>query len=273
MKKKINYNFLFLCIALTAAITIPASVKAQDEDRPKKPVIIKIIGPHEVPIITTTGRLSLEKRGTVEQFTLLDKNGESYLIKGTLVGELKKVLLDLGENNLVTVRGNQDGSYGSSCHTSRGFDSQGKKTIDSKCIRYYNLVVTRIIETKKSSEKMPQAKRDAEEEKKAMQSALSRPQLEGLTQMIQIEGKITSLNLKSAIKSMEVTYHDKNNQAINKTLLISPKAQIAKVNLKDKENPIYVDANALKIGQEIVLTYSRNEQVSEAILITITKEP
>lgn len=268
MRRDETCFLLFLFLFITLKISSTANLWAAEES---KPIQIKILQPHEWPIVTTTGKVDLERHGEEEWLILHDRDGETYHIKGELVGKLKGLLLDLGEYNLVTVTGKQDGSYNVSCCNTYKFDSKSNRIIDTQCIRCYHLEVTQIIEAKKSDEEMPSPKRDVEEERKARISALSQLQKEGLIQMGEIEGKVSSLNLRAPIKTLEVTYLDKNNQLIKKVLFLTSNTRIAKKGL-DSEEPMYLSINSLKVGQEITLIYSRDERKTEALFITIKEE-
>ena len=108
--------FLFLALALSPANAWPFQKK---------------------PSISITGRLALEKHGKREQLILHAKDGQAYLIKGLLSKKLKDVLSDLGEKNLVSVTGTQDGRSNVSCIESRKYeyDQEGRKRlmVNIKC--------------------------------------------------------------------------------------------------------------------------------------------
>ena len=265
MRKKRACLVLFLFIFITLKLSSPICIYGADEP---KPIRIKILQPHEYPIITTSGRLTLEKPGKVDRLIFHSKEANAYVIKGELTEKLKALLLDLGEDNLVTLTGKQDGSYNVSCRNTYHFDAEGNQKIETRCIRYYNLEVTKIIETKKSDEEIPPPKRDIEEERKAR---ISLRQTRGLILRGEIEGKISSLNLRSPIKTMEVTYRDKDNKLINKVFFLTSNTRIAKKGL-DTEEPMYLSINSLRVNQEITLIYARDERKSEVLFITITKE-
>lgn len=269
MGKSRMFLLLFLFLPATLGIYSAANVLATDEP---KPIKIKILQPHEWPVLTTSGRLVLEKHGEEEWLALRSKDAEAYFIKGELVRKLKDLLLDLGEYNLVTVSGKQDGSSNVSCRNTYQFDAEGNRKIETQCIRYYNLEVTKIIDTKKSDEEIPAPKRDIEEERKARSFALSQLQKEGLVQIVTKEGTISSINLRSPIKTIEITYQDKDNQLRKEVLLISPNTRIAKKNIADDKEPMYLSVNSLQSGQKVTAVYSRDERKSEALFITITKE-
>jgi len=268
-KKNRLFLLLFLFLPITLGPYSANNIWAADES---KPIQIKILQPDEWPVVTTLGRLVLEKHGEKEWLVLHAKDAKTYIIKGGFVEKLRSLLLDLGKDNLVTVTGKQDGSYDISCHNIYKFDAKGNKIIDTQCIRCYNLGITQIIEAKKSDEKMPPPKRDIGEEKKVMMNALSGLQKEGLVQILTKEGTISSINLRSPIKTIEITYQDKDNQLRKEVLLLSPNTRIAKKNIADDKEPMYLSVNSLQSGQRITAVYSRDERKSEALFITITKE-
>lgn len=226
----------------------------------------------EGSILTATGRLSLKPRGEEEGLAFLTQEGDSYYIKSGLVEELKSILSDLGENNLVTLSGRKDDSYDISCTNTYKFDAEGNRMVDTLCIRFYHLDVTEIIEAKISDAELPPPKRDIEEEQRARMSALSHLEQPGITQMVEIRaGKVTALNLRSPIKTMEVAFLDKDNQELKKNLLLTSSTRIAKKS-SDKEELMYLSVNSLSVGQRVNVIYSRDERKTEALFITITKE-
>ena len=227
------------------------------------------------PDVTVLGRLGLEKHGEEEWLVLHSKEAETYLVIGNLREKLKNYLIELGQNNLVSVigKGDKEGSPAViSCKNKYGFDRKGEKIIDSQCIRYYNLEVVQIAEAKKSDEEIPPPKRDTAEEAKAKKLASAQFKKEGLTQIVEIQGTISKLNLRFPIKTIEIKHRDKDNQEIKSVLLIGPNTTIAKrSDVADKE-PMHLSRNALRVGQEVNVVYSRSELKSEALFITITKE-
>lgn len=259
VKEKRVIGFLFLALG----IFFTSSAYSQTES----PAL------HQRPVISILGRLSLEKHGESEWLVLHAKNAETYQITGNLGEKLKDSLLELGEKNLVFVTGNQDGKYNIACERIYSYkdNKQGERElkIDTKCIRYYNLEVSQILFAKKSDEEIPPAKRDSEEERKAANNltrqTLSRPV------MGEIYAKITSINLKSALKTVEAANRDKNSPIEKITLMITADTHIAK-KMGEAQEPVSLKAEALKAGQEITAVYSKDEFKTEAIYITITKE-
>lgn len=227
----------------------------------------------EIDTISVSGRLVLKPGKKQDKLLLHSQDAKTYLIKGELVEKLKNLLLDLGENNLVSLAGVRHGLYDISCRNAYSFDSEGKKTIDTQCIRCYHLKVTQISEAKVSDEKMPPAERDAEEEKKTRISVLSHLQQQDLMQMRrgEIKGKVSSLNLRSPVKTLEVNFRDKDNQLINKTFLLSSNTRIAKGSA-DNTEPIYLTLNSLRTGQEVAIVYLQDERKTEALFITIIND-
>lgn len=271
MRKSRIYLLLFLFLPVMLGIYCATSIWADEEPRE---IEITILQPHEYPIITVSGRLLLKKPADKERLLLHSKDATAYSIKGELVEELKSLLLDLGEKHIISVTGNQDGAYSTSCHNSYGFDAASNRTIDSQCVRYYNLEVTKIIDAKRSDEEIPPPKRDSEEEEKARATALYQDQTltASLTPKVmgEIQGRINSLNLKSPVKTIEITNRDKDSQLTKLTLFLTNNTRVAKTT-KDKE-PMYLSTSALREEQEVTAVYIRDELKSEALFITITKE-
>ncbi len=221
----------------------------------------------EIDTISVVGRLKLEPGEKEDLLVLHGKDSTMYRVIGELVEKLKSVLLDLGVDNLVSVTGVKHGDFDLACHNAYKFDSEGKKIIESRCIRYYILKVTKINEAKKSDEKMPPPEIEAQ---KAL-GALSPLQSQGLVQMGELEGKISAINLRTPIKTVEVTYPDKDGRLINGNFLLTSRTRIARSTLEGEE-PIYVSINSLEAGQKVTLVYSRDERQTEALFITIKQE-
>jgi len=259
-EKKVRVGlFLLLCI-LASSLTY-----AQTQTEPLS---------GEQPIISVEGRLVLEKHGQEDWLVLHAKNAETYLIIGEFKEKLKNSLLELGKGNLISVTGKSGGRSKLSCEQNYQYklnkEGQRELAAESKCIWYYNLGVTQLLFAKKSDEEMPPPKRDIEEEKRmtardGQNQGLTMPLITG-----EIYGKITSVNLKSVVKAVEVANRDKDSPLKNIALVITPGTQIAKK--IGKEEPMFLKDGALKAGQEIIAVYSRSEFKSEALFITITKE-
>lgn len=228
---------------------------------------------HQRPIISVMGRLALEKHGEEEWLVLHAKNAETYLIKGNLTEKLKNLLLELGEDNLVFVTGNQDGRSNVSSERSYRYEynDEGERVlkIDVKAIRYYYLDVTQILFAKESDEAIPPPKRDIEEERRLMASK----GVQGLEPLIRGElyGKITSVNLRAPIKTIEITNRDKSSPLKKMSLIISSNTRVAR-KLGEQEEIMALSPKALKRGQEVTVVYSREGVKNEALFITITKE-
>jgi hypothetical protein len=224
----------------------------------------------ERPIISVVGRLALEKHGKDEWLVLHAKNAETYLITGNLIEKLKNSFLELGQNNLVSVTGNQDGRSRLICEQSSQYEynKRGERElkISAKCIRYYNLEVAQILFAKKSDEEIPPPKRDTEAEKMTIRDAGQQTLMP--VAIGEIYGIVSSINLKSPIKTMEINNQDKGSPIKKITLIISPDTRIAKK--IGEEEPITLRAEALKVGQKVTAVYSRSEFKAEALFITIT---
>ncbi len=233
----------------------------------------KIHPPVQQSTISVTGRLYLEKHGQEEWLVLHSRDAQAYLIKGELIEELKDSLLELGEDNLVSVRGNQDGRSNISCERfyRYKYNKSGKKELkkEIRCIRYHNLDITEILFAKKSDEEIPPPEEDTEQKKRLLTNERNvralQPAIIG-----EIYGKIESVNVKSPIKTIEIANRDQSSPLRKIILIISPDTRIVK-NI-DEEEPITLTPAALKTGQEVIVMYSRDELKSEALLITITKE-
>jgi hypothetical protein len=273
-----NYKRIALGIILASLMVmrISSAQEVEKKVRIPEPQHKEDIGlrklEEEINTISVLGRLSSEKHDPEEWLVLHAKNAETYLITGSLGEKLKNSLLELGENNLVSVTGIRDGRSHISCDQSYKYEynKKGERElkIDTKCIRYYDLGVTQILFAKKSDEEIPPPKRDIEEERRLTK----RTGQQSLIQPIvgEIYGVVSFINLKSPIKTVEIANRDKDSPLKKITLIISPDTRIAKK--IGEEEPMAFGVNALRAGQEVTCMYSRGELKSEALFITITKD-
>jgi hypothetical protein len=142
--------------------------------------------------------------------------------------------------------------------------------IDTKCIPYYNLEVSQILFTKQSDEEILPPERDAQVERIAMANTKSPNQSQIPAVTGEIYGKITSLNLKSPIKTIEIANRDKENPLKKIILIISGDTRIVKKT--GEQEPMTLSETSLMPGQEVTAQYMRDELKTEALFITITKE-
>ena len=228
----------------------------------------------QTSVVSVEGRLTLEKHGEAETLVLHAKNAETYNIKGDLINQLKNSLIELGQNNLISVTGKQKkGSVYCEQRYNYGYNQQGEEEIkiDTQCIRPFDLEVTQVIFSKQSDEKMPPPKRDTEEEARMSARHRGREQ-KRLTPLVtgEIYGRVTAANLKSLIKTVEIANRDKNNPLQKIILIISSDTRVVKK--IGEQEPIVLNERALIPGQEVTAVYVRDEFKTEAIAITITKE-
>lgn len=272
MKKKWSVLGLTLAVGLTLTLLNNIQLPAEAKEETKQ-IEAANQEASAITTITVSGRLLKEQHGKEERLILHSKEGLAYILKGNLGGKLKEALEDLGQDNIVSLSATKDGSYVISCHNSYEFDTQGKRKIETKCIRYYNLDVNEIIEAKESSEELPPLKRDIEEERRALTSTLGQLQQPNLSPPTfgQLEGKISRLNIRSPLKTMKVTYRDKDNKRLKKVFLLSANTRIAQKNV-DTEQIMYLTVSSLKAGQKVAVIYSRDERKAEALFITIIGE-
>ncbi len=212
-------------------------------------------------IITVTGRLSQDKRVAAGSLFITCKDSKTYVVQGSFVDKLKQVLLDLGENNVLTVSGIFDGKHEIICSNQYGFDSANNPIADSRCIRAYHIDVTEIMENKVSSEEFPAPERYSEEENRVKGALVSsgagllKPP--GLTQRAIRKVLVTAVNLRSVIKTVEIKFKDKNGQTIKDTLIISPETLFVRGGTdkltEGKSRPASI--NELKPNQEISVIY------------------
>lgn len=272
MKKGVLVAGLIIGLIIMIGLTQARGADKIVEPKEREDVSLKGLG-REIETVSVLGRLNLEKHGQEDWLILHSKDALTYLIRGSLVETLKNSFLELGENNLVSVTGNKDGSSNVSCEQSYQYEYNEKSArelkIATKCIRYYNLEVTQIQFAKKSDEEIPPPKRDIEEERRLTKSVSQQqpliPPIVG-----EIYGIVTSVNLKSPIKTIEIDNQDKSSPMKKITLMISPDTRIVKK--IGEEEPMALRVGALQTGQEVTVVYSHGELKSEALFITITKE-
>ena len=222
--------------------------------------------------VNVEGRLKLESRGEEEWLVLHGKDAQTYHILGSLTQELTGLLEDLGIHNLVSVEGLK-GAFPSTinCEHSYKFNEDGTKTMKTECIPYYDLDVKKIIASKVSAEEMPPPETDKKEEARIRRSALSQMEKEGLIKLGSIKGKISSLNVRSPIMTVEITYSDKDGNPVKKVLLLTSNTIIAKKTFEDEE-PLYISETSLRVGQEVNVEYSTDEMTTEALFITVLRD-
>jgi hypothetical protein len=273
MKKKWVLPLIFACGVIY--IVSPIFSARAEENQPKT-VKIKILKPEEWPIIKTSGRLSIEKQGNQEYLIFqAAADGQLYTVRGKFTDSLKDLLSSLGKDNIVSIVGEKGQRSVLSCSNNYSFDDKGNKKVESKCFAYYDLQVIKFSDARQSKEALPSPKRDTAEEAKIIKTTPSDLQGTGMLQYITIAGAvIESLNLRSPIKAMVISYKDKNGEVIKKTLLINTNIRIVKKNAAGSEERNFTDVgiNSLEEKQEITVIFIKDELKSEAVVITITKE-
>jgi hypothetical protein len=225
---------------------------------------------------TLTGRLVLDKTNEQERLLLTTKDGQAYLIIGELESKLKESLSNLGNLNLISIKGIKDGRSSVTCEQFNNYveDKNGEKrlNVEAKCIRYYLFSANEILSTVKSDEQFPEPKRDLDEERRLIDKSLREQSL--INKIVgEIYGKITALKIgpNSPIKSVEITNSDQASPIKKVNLVISLDTIIAK-KLSEQSEPVALSSKALRVGQEVTAVYSKTELKTEAIYITITKE-
>lgn len=255
---------VFMSLAIAEQPYIPEP-KAKAEDS-----LIRQLG-KEKDAIEVTGRLESEVWGEEEALIMHSQDASTYIIEGGLTEKLKDLLFELGEKNLISLKGYKTGKASVECKHSYRFDPEGNKKAETRCFKYENLEVLEIINSGRSEEEMPQAKRDAQEEARAQASALysdmSRDVAARGGAIIQYEGTVKEINIKSPIKSMVVNSKDKEAKLRQLTLLLTANTRVAKE--VNKEKGMGLDIKALKKGQKVVVVYSRDGFNCEALNITI----
>jgi hypothetical protein len=274
MKKITIPIIIILSILILSGMQLMPRKEAKTETKPaaeetKAPAPAPAVKPEtEKTDITVSGRLILTTSKKSEMLSLHGKDAVMYRIVGSRSDELKSLLEELGSNNLVSVRGIKHplASF-IRCRHAYDFDPDGNKTVKTECIPYYNLDVSQILDTKISGEEMPPPKRDLKEEARARQQVTSQEIEKAMPQLISIQGTISSVNIRSPIKTLEVSFTGARGEALKKTVLITANTYIAK---KDSSGqPVPVDVQSLRPGQKVNVEYSRTERTSEALIITL----
>jgi hypothetical protein len=200
------------------------------------------------------------------------KNGLSYLIFGNNVTTLRALLTEYGADNMVFLTGYLDGRSNISCGQDAvpAVDEKGRayKKMETTCIRYYLFDVRQVISAERSDEQMAPATRDAEQEKLVKEShpaSVKPAPIAG-----EISGKITALNLRSPIKTAEIT--DPNPDAVIKKVVVLLKPTTSVTKKGGAQGNLVVASTALKLGQTVSVAYTREETVSTALAISILSE-
>lgn len=224
--------------------------------------------------ISVEGRLRLESftEAEKEELILQGKDAKTYRILGSLTEELTSLLKSLGEYNLVSLEGLKSPFPAViHCEHSYQFDEEGNKTVDTECIPYYNLTVKKIVASQASAEELPPPETDKQEETRIRKSALLQMQEEGLIKLGSVEGKVSDLSIRTPIKTVEVTYSDKDDNPVKKVFLITSHTVTVKKTSLDEE-PLYVTEASLRVGQKVNVEYSSDERLTEALFVTILKD-
>ncbi|RKY30341.1 MAG: hypothetical protein DRP74_07220, partial [Candidatus Omnitrophota bacterium] len=91
--------------------------------------------------IQVEGRLSAEKHGEETWLIFLSRDAQSYIISGDLKEKLNNLRLELGQNNLVSLKGFKTKTGPLSCKQKRKYaldeNNRTKLIVDAECIRYY----------------------------------------------------------------------------------------------------------------------------------------
>ncbi len=255
-------------ISCLISIFFVCAAYGQQKEQPANPQPVQ-------PVISVTGRLAMEALGKQDELILHSKDGETYYLIGNLHDSLQKSLKELGGNNVVTVSGKKTGKRFTVC--TRKFDyepiegGQDQLKINATCIHYWALEVNEVLLAKQSNETIASPNRDAEEEKKAVASALSDRRRLELPPIAEIRGTITAVNFQAPIKTIEIVNLDKENPLKTITLMLRSDTRVVK-QAKANQEPMPFDMKVLKPGQEVTAQYFRGKVEKEAIVITITKE-
>jgi hypothetical protein len=258
-----SHKIISLCLFPAVFLSLASLSFCQPPSKPSSPQ----------QTVSVSGRLNIEKHGQEEWLILHDLNAETFLIKGSLIEKIKDSFSKLGVDNIFTLKGIRDGSSSLVCdrYSSYEEDKNGvnRLKVQTRCIRYYIFDVTEIVSAEKSNKEIPAPKRETGEETKLTNEALTK---QPLTQPITgvINGKIASINLRSPVKSVVVTNGDAKSPLKEITLLITPTTRFAK-KTGDKE-PLLLTVESLKVGADVSAVYSRTENKTEALFITLTKE-
>jgi hypothetical protein len=220
--------------------------------------------------ITITGRLYLDQHGREDWLVLHSKDRKAYMISGALIDSLTNIVREKKDTNIVTLSGIIDPKQTTRSCDSRNdleYNSQNQKVINRKssCIRYYHFDAQTIVSRSDSNETLPALERDTVAEEHMQTAPLVgdiRPAIIG-----EIYGTIRQLNLRSPLKTVEIRNTDKNSALKSITVIITGKTRIARA-VGNKE-PVMLLPQNLKVGQQVVVMYSRDELKTEALSIAV----
>ncbi len=223
--------------------------------------------PHQPTVISLLGRVYIEKHGNKERLIMVTKNGEGYYFEGGIINELKKQLLQLGENNIFFLTAKKDGSH--IIHCIRNLKTKGeRKFFDVKCVRYYKLEPLFIIKAEKSNEVFPPPKRDLKEEIDVLTKTALQPRFNTEIVLGEFEGKIVKTNVKSPVKTIEVENKNKHSPVRRLIVIIDPSTKIFKM-LKGSDQLIVLSPKDLTVGRKVSVVYSSFKEQNVAQFITV----
>ncbi|MFA5319657.1 MAG: hypothetical protein WBE75_05165 [Candidatus Omnitrophota bacterium] len=268
MKAKYS-SFCFIIISLFLCTNLLSAA----ENKIKTPSITPTPPAKGVQVLIT-GKVSIEQGKNKERINLTDLQGKSYRLFGELLKDLKTKAIELGDNNLFSLKITPDGKNSLSCEKVQTytFNNKNEKTlqIEAKCIRSYFAEVNEIVSAGRSDKPTPEPARDTAEEHNIIVASAS--QKSGIIPFTtgEIYGKIGAVDLNSPFKTVLVVNRNTSDALKNISLVITQNTRIAKkIGMAE---PINLLPNALAAGQEVTAVYARDELKSEALYITITKE-
>ncbi len=223
--------------------------------------------------ITTNGRAFTREANDKSIWTVIQskEDGMLYRIQGPLEDEIKKLINEIGEKNILEVTGElHDKKRSINCNQKAIYnDKKRLERFETKCIKYGLLKITSINSHSTSDEEIPPPHRDFKAEKRASFDAMQRikQRIELPVKIGQYEGIITKLNLTSPIKTIKLRPIDKNLR--DATIFITSKTQIVKF-MSGKEH-IAVPPGSLKKGQHLLIDFRQEGIKRKATIINILK--
>lgn len=269
MKKISVFLCLFLISSFFRSLQPPAAAAVEDTATKQTAAV-----PEKDVQITVTGKAVIETAQNRERVNFTDLGGKSYRLYGDRIKELKSKAVELGADNLFSLKITPDGKNSLSCEKTQTytFNNKNEKTlhIDAKCVRFYFARLDEIVSARHSDKPVPEPLRDIAEERNIIASSSS--QKSGIIPFTtgEIYGKVVTLDLNSPFKMMTVMNRNPSDPLKKLPLIISQNTKIAKK--LGMNEPINLLPNALSVGQEVTVVYARDELKSEALYITITKD-
>jgi WD40 repeat protein len=201
-----------------------------------------------------------------KEITFRDIEGKSYSLTGSHTQKITKLYKNLGRDNLLTLKGKpSDRHYIACTHQYEYADQDSQKTVATQCIKYIYFDVLEILKAEKSQREIAPALRETLAEKEMSSAAMGQDELSKTLKITgQATGEITFVNLKSPIKTLEVT--EKKGSSL--IFILDTETKITRKKLQEEE-PVSLSPSSLETGQKVTVVYQRNREKNKAVFITV----